>query len=67
VEIDLAEFLRRTATGGWLVVNVLPAVAYDEGHIPNSINLPFSDLQQRARALLPDLARPIIIYCAAFT
>jgi rhodanese-related sulfurtransferase len=49
------------------LVNVLPREAFDEAHIPGSLSLPVAQLPQQARAVLPDLAQEIIVYCGSFT
>ena len=49
------------------IVYVLPKEAFEDGHIPNSINLPLAEIDSRARQVLPDLAQEIAIYCAGPT
>jgi rhodanese-related sulfurtransferase len=51
----------------WVIVNVLPQETFRDGHIPNSINLPLAEIDSRARAVLPDLAQEIAVYCAGPT
>jgi rhodanese-related sulfurtransferase len=49
------------------LVNVLPEEAFAAGRIPGSLSLPLSSIPERARQLLPDLSREIIVYCGGFT
>jgi rhodanese-related sulfurtransferase len=47
---------------GGQIVEVLPASAYEEQHLPRAISLPLARLdQQAAGSLLRD--RPIVVYC----
>ncbi len=46
-----------------LVVDVRPLDQYTDLHIPRAINLPQSDLAQRAGELPPDRATPIVMVC----
>lgn len=60
---QLIEHLRRGAA----LVDVLPRVAYNEGHIPGALNLPVAEIPTRARRLLPDRSREVILYCGGPT
>ncbi|MDP1808669.1 MAG: rhodanese-like domain-containing protein [Actinomycetota bacterium] len=47
------------------LVNVLPASAFAEAHIPGSENVPLTEIEERAPALWePD--EEIIVYCRSF-
>jgi rhodanese-related sulfurtransferase len=50
-----------------VVLNVLSAEAFAQGHIPGSLNLPVEEIPTRARRLLPDPAQEIIVHCGGFT
>ncbi len=66
-EISLSELAARTKDRSLTIVDVLPATAYQQGHIPGALNLPLAEVPERARALLPDKHAEIAVYCAAFT
>ena len=44
------------------VVEVLPAVEYEDEHIPGATNIPLKELDAKAPRLL-DRGRPVIVYC----
>jgi rhodanese-related sulfurtransferase len=50
-----------------IVAQVLPAVAWEAGHIPGSISLPLAEIPARAATVLPDKNQPIIVYCGGPT
>ena len=63
--LDLAEFRRRAASEGALLLDARSAEAFSRGHIDGAVNLPFSDFTAESLAQLvgPDRFRPIYIYC----
>lgn len=60
-DIDLAQ-LDELLAGGSQLVEVLPAVEYDEEHLPDAINLPLKTLNGHTAATL-DRGRPVVVYC----
>ena len=66
-DISREEILRRLNDPTLTIVDVLPVESYDEAHIPRAINIPVADIEERARALLPDPAAEIAVYCGKFT
>ena len=44
------------------IIDVLPAQAYAEDHLPGAINLPLRKIEAEAKRVL-DPSRPIIVYC----
>jgi rhodanese-related sulfurtransferase len=44
------------------LVEVLPAVDFEQEHITGAINIPIKELDERAPTEL-DRARPVIVYC----
>ena len=44
------------------LVEVLPADAYADEHLPEAINIPLKELDQHSTASL-DRQRPVIVYC----
>ncbi len=63
--LGLAEFRRRAAADGALLLDARSAEAFRRGHIDGAVNLPFSDFtaDSLAQAIGPDRDRPIYIYC----
>lgn len=58
---DLAE-LRRLVDAGAQLVEVLPASAYEQEHLPGAVNVPLTEmLADRVRDLDP--SRPVVAYC----
>jgi rhodanese-related sulfurtransferase len=60
-QIDL-EGLRRLMDQGAQVVDVLPARAFGEDHIPGAVNLSLRSIETEARQIL-DAHRPTVVYC----
>ena len=50
-----------------VILDVLSPEAYGHGHIPGAINIPVSDIRQRAPVELPDRNQEIIVYCGGPT
>jgi rhodanese-related sulfurtransferase len=46
-----------------VIVNVLPREAFLAGHIPGSISLPVTEINERARSTLPSLSQEVAVYC----
>ena len=57
------ERVRSLMKEGAQIVDVLPAEAYAEDHLPGAINLPLRKIEAGASQVL-DRARPIVVYCA---
>jgi rhodanese-related sulfurtransferase len=66
-DISRNELRNGLRSGRLTLVDVLPEESYAMGHIPGAISLPFENLTDRARELLPDLHAQIVVYCAKFT
>jgi len=49
------------------IVNVLPAKAFEETHIPGAINLPLEDADfiEHVRKVLDGKSAPVVVYCAS--
>jgi len=52
---------------GFKLVDVLSKESFDSRHVPNSINIPGSEIDERAPKELPDKDEEIIVYCASST
>lgn len=64
-ELGLNKFLQQRPHA--VVVDVLPHSNFRSGHIPGSINLPVSEIRERALETIPKLDVSIIVYCASVT
>ncbi|CAN5864874.1 rhodanese-like domain-containing protein [soil metagenome] len=54
----------RIDAGGVVVLEALPAMYYDDAHLPGALNMPHDDVDRLAPELVPDKAADIIVYCA---
>jgi rhodanese-related sulfurtransferase len=54
--------VRRLASEGAQLVEVLPANEYDEDHLPGAINLPLRRLEHEATKVL-DRHRAVVVCC----
>ncbi|MFN8547684.1 MAG: rhodanese-like domain-containing protein [Candidatus Eisenbacteria bacterium] len=61
------ELVRRLHDPSLTLVDVLPTVSWEERHIPGSRSLPVDAIESEARALLPDPAADIVVYCGGPT
>ena len=66
-QISYQELHRRLHDPWLALVNVLPAEAFAESRIPGSISLPLADIPAKARRILRDLNREIVVYCGGPT
>ncbi len=46
-----------------IILDVRTQTEYDEGHIPNAILLPDTDVNTRAYDALPNKSQTILVYC----
>ena len=49
------------------LVETLPEFMYKQRHLPGAINLPPTEVRQRAASVLPDKGAEIVVYCGGFT
>lgn len=61
IPVDTAEAARLLESGA-LFVEVLPASAYTEQHLPGAVSIPLTELTERAVVDL-DRDRPLVVYC----
>lgn len=66
-EISLSELTARLKDPTLTIVDVLPASAYQQGHIPGAVSLPFAEISERAPTVLTDKHAEIAVYCGGFT
>jgi rhodanese-related sulfurtransferase len=65
--ITREEILARLKDPSLLLVNVMPKEAFEEGHIPRSLNLPLAEIETKARQVFPEIGRELVIYCGGPT
>jgi rhodanese-related sulfurtransferase len=66
-EITQEELLRRLDDPDLRLVDVLPPESFAARHIRGARNLPAGQARVRAREVLPDPAREVVVYCGGFT
>ena len=62
--ITLDELKAAADAGQVTVVDTLGPMYYDAGHIPGAINLPHTEVRERAGDLLPDRDAAVVTYCS---
>lgn len=48
-------------------VEALPKHYFDQGHLPQALNINVGEVKDKAPAALPDKGAPIVVYCASPT
>jgi rhodanese-related sulfurtransferase len=66
-QIAREEILARLNDPSLLLVNVMPREAFEEGHIPRSLNLPLAEIETKASQVFPEIGRELVIYCGGPT
>ena len=61
-KIERDEVRRLIAEEGAQLVEVLPRSEYEHTHLPQALNIPLKELEERAEHEL-DRNRPVIVYC----
>ena len=51
----------------FLLLETLPATAYQHAHLPGAVNMPPDQVELLANKLLPDKHAEIVVYCASPT
>ena len=54
---------RFSAEEGYVILDVRTAEEFAEGHVANAVNLPLSDISEKASEVLPDKEQEIFVYC----
>lgn len=67
MDVTLAQMRGLVRNPGVVVLDVLSREAYAAGHLPGAVNIPVAELRARAAAELPELDRPIVVYCGGPT
>jgi rhodanese-related sulfurtransferase len=47
----------------WVIVDVRTAEEFQQGHVPNAINIPLSNIIEDTSALNSSKGKPIVLYC----
>ena len=63
--ITREELRREIEEGGVTVVEALPPMYFEEGHLPGAIDVPHDQVRELAPALLPDRDARVVVYCAS--
>lgn len=60
-----AKDARRIMDSGedFVILDVREQDEYDEGHIPGAILIPYTEIDQKAKEMLPDKGKQILVYC----
>ena len=61
--ILLVSILIIISIGGFIILDVRSQEEYNEGHIPNAINIPDYEIEERANSELKDKNQVILVYC----
>ena len=48
---------------GYITLDVRTQEEYDEGHIPEAILIPYTQIREKANEMLPDKDQLILVYC----
>ena len=67
MDVTLADMRGLVRDPNVVVLDVLSPEAYAVAHLPGAINIPVRRLRERVAAELPDLGRPIVVYCGGPT
>ncbi len=67
-EFDInEEEMKFLVSKGAILIDVRSKQEYEEGHIEGAILLPEYDIKKKAREVLPDKKKEIIVYCSSGT
>ncbi|WJG08889.1 rhodanese-like domain-containing protein [Aliiglaciecola sp. LCG003] len=62
--IDInAEQLAKQSDANWLILDVRSAEEFSEGHVPNAINIPHTEIEQNIPLLSTHKDKPVVVYC----
>ncbi len=46
------------------LIEVLPKVDYEQGHLPQALNIPLGDISLMVPRLVPNLYEDLVVYCS---
>ena len=46
-----------------IILDVREQEEYDEGHIPNAVLIPYTEIENKAEEMMPDKDKLILVYC----
>ncbi len=58
-----AKQLMDTATEDYIILDARTQEEYDESHIPGAILIPYDEVKEKAKDMLPDKDQLIFVYC----
>ena len=47
----------------YIILDTREQIEYDEGHIPGAILIPYTEIENKAKDMLPDKDKLILVYC----
>ena len=47
----------------YVLVEVLPPLMFHQAHLPNAVNLPPQQVEERVATLVPDKNAEVVVYC----
>ena len=50
-------------TGKTIIIDVKTKKEFDQGHLTNAINMPYTKIKEEIKKYAPDLDQKIILYC----
>ncbi len=64
-EIITAEDAKKIMDSGedFVILDVREQDEFDEGHIPGAILIPYTEIENKAKEMLPDKNKQILVYC----
>ena len=48
---------------GYIILDVREQEEYDKGHVPGAILIPYMQIEEKAKGMLPDKNQLILVYC----
>ena len=61
-EINIDE-LKKKQKNGAKIIDVRSSQEYNEGHLPDAINIPYYEIKKSIDKLLTDKSQEIVLYC----
>jgi phage shock protein E len=55
--------LLQADTNSLIIVDVRTPAEFQQGHVPNAINVPLSEIIKRPNVLASSMGKPIVLYC----
>ncbi len=65
--ISMDDLKKKIDAGSVTVVDALGQESYEQAHLPGAINIPVTEVDQKAPSMLPDKNAEIAVYCMSPT